>query len=154
MKRYPLVFGLRDLIQGNGFLAGVDMEERALMHEEDDGYVWIEGINPGGFAGTGSNPAEALESFRREYKAALYDMAEEARDFEAFQGQVRSFFENTGEIPAREWDAAVRDVREGRVAVSWLNRRSADTPCHVRLVSIDQPSADNNRLEDGPALAA
>lgn len=87
MKRYPLVFGLRDLIQGNGF-----------------------GINPGGFAGTGSSPAEALESFRREYKAALYDMAEEARDFEAFQAQVRSFFENSGEIPAREWDAAVRDV--------------------------------------------
>jgi len=31
MKRYPLVFGPCDLIQGNGFLAGVEMEGRAEL---------------------------------------------------------------------------------------------------------------------------
>lgn len=71
MKRYSLVFALRNLIQGDGFLAGADMEGSALVHEEGHSYIWIEGINPGGFAGTGRNPAEALKSFRRDYKAAL-----------------------------------------------------------------------------------
>jgi len=34
MKSYPLVFGPRDLIQGNGFLAGVEAGEQQY-HAED-----------------------------------------------------------------------------------------------------------------------
>jgi hypothetical protein len=154
MKRYPILFGLRDLIEGNGYLAAVATDGRALLHEEDDGSVWVEAVNPGGFAGTGNNPAEALESFRREYKAALYDMAEEARSCDDFRARVQAFFENQGEIPARDWAEAVEDVRKGRVEADWMNRRPADSALGVRVFEVEQPSARHNLLEVGAALAA
>lgn len=154
MKRYPIVFGLHDLIEGSGYLAAVAMDGRALLHEEDDGSVWVEGVNPGGFAGTGNNPAEALEGFRREYKAALYDMAEEATSFEVFRAQVQAFFDNQGEIPVREWMEAVEDVREGRVEAGWANRRPADSLRGVHVVEVGERSAKHNLLEMGAALGA
>lgn len=42
MTRYPLLFGFRDLIAGNGFVAGVAINGRALLVDEDDGF-WIFG---------------------------------------------------------------------------------------------------------------
>lgn len=154
MTRYPLVFGLRDLIQGEGFLARVAVEGRALLHQEDDGHVWIEGVNPGGFGETGASIAEALEKFRRSYTAILFDIAAETTSFAQFEGEVGAFFHDCAPRPVREWEQAVDDVRAGRVTADWLTRKSADSPMQVRVVEIEQPSSSNNEVEVGPALAA
>lgn len=154
MKRYPLLFGLRDVVQGNGFLAGVGLAGRALLHEEAEGDVWVEGVNPGGFSGTGSSPVEALEDFRRSYTALLFDIASDTDSFEAFRREVEAFFDNAGETPLREWNEAVEDVRAGRLDADWLVRRPADSRLGVRVDRIDHLAAANNALEEGPALAA
>lgn len=153
MSRYPIIFGLRDLIQGDGFLAGIAVDGRALLHDEGD-YIWVEGVNPGGFAGTGSNQGEAIEDFRRAYLAVVYDIASEEKSFEGLKAAIERFFHNSGDQPVRDWEAAVKDVREGKVDAPWMTRRSADTPLQIRVVEIAKPAARNNRLEKGPALAA
>ena len=78
MSNYPIIFGFRDLVQGDGYLAGIAVEGRALMHEDEDGSYWIEGVNPGGFSAVGKSPAAVLESFRRSYREILFDIATEA----------------------------------------------------------------------------
>lgn len=70
MSDYPIIFGLRDHIEGDGFLAFVKVAGRALLHEEEDGDAWVEGVNPGGFVATGNSLVEALEEFRRSYTGA------------------------------------------------------------------------------------
>ena len=59
MSHYPLTFRLRDIVQGNGFVATVAVQGRALLHDEGSEGVWIEGVNPGGFAATACSVAEA-----------------------------------------------------------------------------------------------
>ena len=54
MTHYPLLFGFRDLVAGNGFVAGVNLNGRALLADEGDGFVMY-GVNPGGIAAGGSN---------------------------------------------------------------------------------------------------
>jgi hypothetical protein len=49
MPHYPLLFGRRELVEGNGFIARVIVSGRPLLTEED-GESWVEGINPGGFS--------------------------------------------------------------------------------------------------------
>lgn len=154
MTHYPLVFGLRDVIQGEGFLAGVAVEGRALMHQEADNYTWIEGVNPGGFTETGASATEALANFRRAYTAILFDIASEAPSFAEFKAEVRSFFEDCAPQPVRDWEKAVEDVRAGRVSADWLNHKPAETPVRLEVVQFDQPSVKNNEVEVGPALAA
>jgi hypothetical protein len=153
MSHYPILFGLRDIIQGDGFLAVVAVQGRALLHE-DDGEVWVEGVNPGGFVATGNSVAEALEEFRRSYTAILFDIAEDAGSFEAFEGQVKAFFDASTETLERDWQQAVEDLRAGRLSADWLGRRSADQPCAITVARLDEPSAENNQVEEGAALAA
>jgi predicted RNase H-like HicB family nuclease len=154
MSSYPIIFGLRDYIQGNDFLAVVAVEGRALLHEEEEGGAWVEGVNPGGFVATGNSVAEALEEFRRSYTAILFDIAEDAETFESFREQCTRFFEGSAEITAREWEQAVEDVRAGRISADWLGRRSAESPRGIAVARMDRPSVQNNRVEEGAALAA
>lgn len=155
MSRYPIVFGLRDVIQGRGFLAGVAVDGRALLHEEPDGSIWIEGVNPGGFSETGTSFTEALASFRRAYSAILFDIAAEAATFADFREQVEIFFHDGAARVIEDWERAVEDVRAGKVTAEWLTRKPArEARLEIRVEEIRQPSADNNEVEPGPALAA
>lgn len=73
MTHYPLLFGFRDTVQGNGYVARVAVDGRALMLvEPPPEKVWIEGVTPGGFAASGHSQAAALESFRQSYLAVLF----------------------------------------------------------------------------------
>jgi hypothetical protein len=74
MTRYPLLFGRRELVEGDGFVARVAVSGRALLTDED-GEFWVEGVNPGGFAASGKSPAEALAEFSTEFRTILFDIA-------------------------------------------------------------------------------
>src|SRR3954454_24948486 len=77
MTNYPLLFGRRELVEGNGFIAGVALHGRLLLTEEG-GESWVEGVNPGGIAARGDSPGEALAEFRSEYRVVLFDIAAQA----------------------------------------------------------------------------
>lgn len=82
MTRYPLLFGRRELVEGNGFVARVTVSGRALLTDED-GEFWVEGVNPGGFAARGESPSEALAEFGSAFLTILFDIASDARSFES-----------------------------------------------------------------------
>ncbi len=144
---YPLLFGYRDLLEGDGFVAVVEICGRALLAEESEGDVWMYGVNPGAMAGGGQTPREAMAAFRSEYQAILFDFAEETTTFEAFKQQVEDFFAQTNKPNEVEWRKAVEDVRAGRVEVDWLTKqREWQQQLRVVVHKIGAPSAKDNAL--------
>ncbi len=93
--KFPLLFGYRDLIAGNGYIAGVATDGRFLLDEDEDEYC-VYGVNPGGIAGTGTDRHEALQDFRLGYRSVLHDIAENAANFSDFRAEVKRFFSEHG----------------------------------------------------------
>ena len=153
MTSYPILFGFKDLIAGNGFFAGVTGNGRALLVDEGDGF-WMYGVNPGGIAAGGGNAAEAQFEFRLAYKSVLFDIAAEAAGFDEFTVQVERFFRETNEPTAAEWEEAVAEVRQGRVNADWLTKRKAESRIGVDIVLLEQAVPSVNSLEDQADLAA
>lgn len=152
MARYPILFGRRELVEGDGFVGSIALNGRALLLESGEGF-WLEGVNPGGFAAGGATPAAALSAFGEELRIVLFDIASEARTFDELREEVERFFHETNEVALQEWEEAVREVREGRLTVDWLGKRPADSPLTVEVSLIRQPKAVNNE-EGGAAIAA
>ncbi len=124
-----------------------------MLTEEEDGTYWIEGVNPGGFAASGSDRGAALAAFGQELRAVLFDIAVDAQTFEAFKAEVEKFFHETSQPALQEWEEAVREVRAGKVEADWLKQRPAESPLSVDVVLIRQPKAANNQ-EGELAIAA
>jgi hypothetical protein len=152
LTHYPLLFGRRELIEGNGFIAGVALHGRLLLTEEGSEF-WVEGVNPGGIAARGENPGEALAAFCAEYRVVLFDIAADARSFEEFKAEVERFFNDTSPTAVREWLTAVEEVKAGKVHADWLRKQPADSPLEISVVLVRQPQAANNE-EDEAAIAA
>jgi hypothetical protein len=155
MTRYPILFGYSDLVLGSGFVATVSLHGRALL-EENGGDCWMFGVNPGGLAAGGADRGAALSAFRSAYRSVLHDLASEASDFNQFRDEAESFFQETNLPTLQEWESAVADVRSGAVTADWLAQRPAETPCRIEVarVSTEGFRPDQNRLDDGEALAA
>jgi predicted RNase H-like HicB family nuclease len=152
MTQYPLLFGRRELVEGNGFVARVTVSGRALLVDENGDY-WIEGINPGGFAANGRSPSEALAEFGSALRAVLFDIASDAGSFQDFHDEVQRFFEETNVPALRDWEEAVQRVKAGQLDADWLSKSPADTKLGVEVVEVNQPAAANNELGEA-ALAA
>lgn len=145
MKRFPLLFQFRDLIAGNKFLAGVEMNGRALLVDEDDG-VWIYGVNPGGMAAAGEDKSEALNAFRKAYQVVLNDIVASAASFEEFEAEVTRFFAQ--ESDADEWAEAVEQVRAEGKSVDWVHSEDADSPRGVLVVKLPHEALDPSKNRD------
>ncbi|HZF08856.1 MAG TPA: hypothetical protein VFE33_08715 [Thermoanaerobaculia bacterium] len=145
MTHYPLLFGRRELLEGNGFIARVSVSGRALLADED-GEFWVEGVSPGGLAGHGKSPHEALADFSAAFRAVLFDIAAEANSFEVFRQEVLRFFDETSGPALAEWEEAVRQVKAGQVTAEWLEKRPAESKLGIEVAKVSQPAAANNDL--------
>jgi hypothetical protein len=152
MTHYPLLFARREKVEGNGFIARVAVSGRVLLTDED-GEFWVEGINPGGIAASGSSANEALAQFCLDFLAVLFDIASDARNFDHFREQVQRFFNDASEPALKEWEEAVQQVKAGRVDADWLTKRPAETRLGVEVTLFSHPAAANNDLGE-MALAA
>jgi len=149
MTNYPVMFTFQDVVSGNGFLSGVTMSGRALMCKENDGNWWVYGVHPGGMAQFGASAMEAFANFRASYKTVLFDIAEEASNFEAYKTEVERFSKESGEGEEERWEAAARTFRDGTVVAeepfSKLPRHSPESrPCEVSVDRLDQ--IESNRF--------
>lgn len=161
-NRYPLLFGYRDLVQGQGFVAGVETSGRALLVEEGDGAVCLYGVEPGGLAGVGGSRDAAVTDFREHYRTILYDIAADAQDFEEFRAEVERFVSEISD--EREWEEAVEDVRAGKIASEDLPKVSVTSVqfgVNVRRLIVGDQHADavppepaRNQPDTPPRLAA
>jgi len=110
MDQLPLLFNFQDLVAGKDFIAGVATRGRVLMKEED-GQIWMCGVEPGGIAASGSNREAALQDFRNGFRHVLIEMAAEATSFESFNQFVQQFFREVDRAELAEWSAAHAAVR-------------------------------------------
>lgn len=116
MAEYPLVFTYQDSVSGDGFLAGVEINGRGLMAQED-GKWWMLGVRPAALAASGETPDGAYLEFRNAYKAVLIDAAALASGFDAFKAEVERFFNERDEREERRWAEAGEAIQKKKVAV-------------------------------------
>lgn len=161
MTKYPMLFSFHDKVSGHGFLADVTAHGRALAVHEDDGSWWMYGIQPGAIAGGGNTLLEAYVDFRRTFTAVLFDSAAEAGTFWAFRDEVSRFFDETDPQSVSEWEAAVQDVRQGRItakelAVSPTGMREerAESPRFIEIKCKQHFQPADNALDLPLAVAA
>jgi len=132
--KYPLLFSYRDLIAGNGFVAGVEMRGRVVLAQEDDG-AWMYGVQPGGIAGGNAQREVAYRRFKESYLSVLFDIAAEAKTFKQFEKAVREFFGEINEPNARDWQAALAEVRRRPTSLAGLPSLKAESqPPRLRVV--------------------
>jgi hypothetical protein len=86
---------------------------------------------------------EAYANFRNSYRTILFDIAEEASNFEAFKTEVDRFYWECGKGEDERWNAAVNALRSGEVVpeepFSALPRHTPEArPCGVQINRLDQ----------------
>jgi len=156
MENYPLIFGIRDPILGAGFVAGVEINGRALMREEDGGF-WIDGVNPGAISVGGKSPDEAWLKFREDYRMILFDFAARADSFDDFKKEVERFFweETPGEVES--WLRAVERMKEDpHRGTGWLPRQEQYPEPDVKVLcfSPEQVKPERNAEDTIPVATA
>jgi|SRR5271154_4637560 len=114
MTRYPVMFALRDAVSGNDFFAGVTLSGRALMTKEADGKWWMYGVRPAAIAESGTTPEETFLRFRNAYKNLLFDLAEEAVNFDFFKHSVEQFYSQPDKEEEAAWLGAFNALRSGK----------------------------------------
>jgi hypothetical protein len=154
MTRYPLLCGFQEFVPGNGFVASVAMQGRALATNEGDQW-WIYGVNPGGIAESGHTLLEAHAQLRAAVRRYLSDVTRQVADFDSFKAEVERFFNETDAASVSEWDAAVADVRSGKANLDELAKVSANTRRSVKIEQLVLSSVKPAKtLDEGPAVAA
>ncbi len=109
---FPLFFTFREVVSGNGFLAGVMVKGRVLMTQEDDQWC-LYGVQPGGMAASGATPQEAHHTFSTSLKGILYDIAASDETYPEFEKHVREFFHAVDASDAVRWQEAREGYRSG-----------------------------------------
>lgn len=119
--KLPMFFAYEEEVRTNSYVATVKVLGRALVSlgqdEDDKGMVWFHGVNPAGISACGSmnDERDAPQAFRRAFRSALLDMADEAKTGQEFTKAVVAFFRNTHASVIAEWDGAVQMVRESKL---------------------------------------
>lgn len=148
MDALPLLFGVRNVVHGNGFVAEVVANGRALVREGQDGSWSVSGLNPGGLIGLGCDFSDAYSDFRRTHRMFLIDVAEQASTFDDFKAEVRRYFHETDRSLEDEWTAAVRVVRRSKAADLPLPKRKESEAKRAIYVRLKQLTPALNLLED------
>jgi len=152
MTHYPILFSRRAKVEASNYTAGVILAGRILVTDED-GEFWAEGINPGGVAAKGASVAEALQEFCIAYNEVLLDIASDEPTFAGFEKAVEQFFRDTSMAALRDWDAAVLEVRAGRVTVEDMPLRPAELPVEIQVLLLQYTSTSGQEVGDS-AMAA
>ena len=139
MKQFPLIFSFKNVVVGNGFVAGVIMEGRALLVNEEDGLWMMYGVNPGGMDAEGATKEEAMEYFRVSYDTVLNEIAADFSRFKTFQAEVQRFFAQVSDED--DWIAAVDEVRRTGEAENWETVVDANSPRGVHVEKLTRRNA-------------
>lgn len=154
MRANPLLFGFRDAVAGNGFMASVHLNGRALM-EFEDGEWWVSGVEPGGILASGATPHEAYAAFREAVRTVLFDSASLTENFAAFERDVQALAGQKNEVAETRWEQARGDIRGGAEPdnefAAGLPRVTKPIACSVRVVRLDEPQGgfkpQDNKLD-------
>lgn len=142
MTKFPIVFQFRDFVAGNGFVAHVLTDGRALLVVEPDGDHCVFGVQPGALAGVATDASTALNEFKSRYISVLFDMAGEASTFDDFKRGVEEFFAAILPEGDEEWRAALDEVRRSNTSLDELPTvRAEAVPSRISITDIKIPKA-------------
>ena len=154
MVQYPFFFTFLDKVEGNGYLAHVEVHGRLLAVEED-GEWWMYGVNPGGLAACGKSRAEAYIEVRKTLMKVLFDIAARAgEDFYAFRKGARCFFDEVNEPTLKKWEEAREEVREGKINFERMRRESSETQRRIEIRQKKRFAAKANTTDPHAVVAA
>jgi hypothetical protein len=137
MNRYPILFGpIGGLVAGNGFIAHVLIRGRCILEETSEDFSSALGVNPGAVAGDGANLSEAYHDLLERVHLVVFDIAEEAENFDAFADQVRRFVLETNRPNEGDWKTAVAKVRSGELDLEGVRREDADRDSDVEITLV------------------
>jgi hypothetical protein len=147
----PLLVSFNQVVVGNGFVAGVQVNGRALQETEADGEVWITGVAPVGFAAGGADRGDAFQKFRSAWSACLFDIVAEAKSFADFKRDCEAFLGSQQDSITALWQSAVDAVRSTGYTDPSLPRANADSLAVAYMVMdlTGAQTAAANALECG-----
>lgn len=153
MLAYPLIFGVRETVTGNGFVGGVTINGRALMVHEEDGLWWVYGVEPGGMCACGETSTEAYLRFRETVRKVLLDSASLASSYDQFRADVETIGHQVHTAESARWEAARAAIRAGVVTpegpLAELPRYTAEVRCGIEVARLDKGAelkADQNTI--------
>jgi hypothetical protein len=143
---WPLMFTYAGPVFGKGFLAQVELCGRLLASPETDG-VWLDGVNPGGFALGATTLVEANRELRAALTRVFIDFAESANTFADFKEALERFYRETDQETVTAWEEALKAVQEGVVPIpSGLSRKPPGWECFIKVTekTVEQLTPDDN----------
>ncbi len=153
MDTYPLLFSFHDVVAGNGFFAGVTIDGRALLEEDEEG-AWFYGVEPGSLAGHGSTRQEAHQDFRAGYRSVLADIAYEVESFSQFEVLARDFLCTINGPTEADWKELVGQVRSGDLNLNGPPRRDADLARKVTIMELELEEDRQSVINDPKAQSS
>ena len=149
MIKFPIVFRFRDFIAGNGFVAHVQVDGRALLVSEGVDDYWVYGVQPGSLAGGASDKASALIEFQNRYQSVLFDMAADAKSYDEFKLSVEAFFNAIDQVDLADWEKALESVRRENASLDELPTWKAETiPSRVLVADLSEPKKAKPALNE------
>ena len=140
----PLLFHFQNTIYGNGNRVTVKLWGRAFLEQDpDDQLIWINGVQPGGFAACGHSVTQASTAFKKMYVDILLDIADDAADFSSLEREVREFLLQTNESLVSDWRDAIANVGNFDIC---LAKRSVDIPPSLDVGLAIPNAADTNEI--------
>lgn len=156
MTEYPLLFTIREIVEGPGFVAGVVCDGRALMvNEGDEGWL-VSGVEPGALSEYGATPLEAYSYFRQSFANALKILATDAFSYEAFAESLERFFAYKDLEEDRRWQAAREQIRAGVELdgpFKELPKEKAEEARGMRVVRLDYQAKASDQKEAARTVA-
>lgn len=153
VRRYPLVFTLRELVLCNGFVAAIEAQVRATA-EDQGGDWWIYGVNPGAIADHGPSLHEAVTNFRQRLTTVLIDSAADNAEFGGLVDELRRFFETTDAESVEEWVEAREAVRRGEVDLPGVQRNTSEWAPLLNVAKVDLTPRGNVVPPPASSIAA
>ncbi len=146
MNVWPLVFSYRSVIRTEGFTAKIHAVSRVLAEEQEDGSIWLNGAEPGGFAAGGEDFDAAHTNLRAAFHSIVRDTAEEAETFDVFFAEMDRFLRDGDRTATEQWRQAWLANREGRLdrePVGLLKElRGQETATLMDVVRFEPPQVD------------
>lgn len=154
-KRLAIVFDFTETFQGRGYFGEIVVRGRGVLeYYEDDGWTLL-GVEPGGMAGCGDTPQEAMADFRETFKSVVYDFALEAQDSDEFWNIFMRL--RPSELLDRQWHearAALRKALESGGREDALDVTADFTDRGVVFRAVKDPKPETNEPAREPLAAA
>jgi hypothetical protein len=156
MKELPLLFTIREIVEGPGFVAGVVCDGRALMVDEGEECWHVSGVEPGALSEIGPSPLEAYALFRQAFTDALKVLATDAYSYEAYAASLQRFFDYKDVEDEQRWQAARRKLQEGEevdAPFKELPKEKAEERRSLKVVRLDYQAKASDQKEAARTVA-